>query len=148
MQKLHRASKIFYIQSRLFMDSSRDPRYLQQTWPANNGRIEANNHFYSYTSGRWLYNEQQQLEKRYVKFDVPALQHTASHIVGSRCIQMTKIPEGMYNKVFSLKMENSREVLARIPNPNAGNSQYVVASEVATLDFVRDATCSLFNSLC
>jgi hypothetical protein len=51
---------------------------------------------------------------------------------------MTKIREGLYNKVFSLKMENGREVLARIPNPNAGNPQLVVASEVATLDFVAD----------
>jgi hypothetical protein len=43
----------------------------------------------------------------------------------------------MYNKVISLKMENGEEVLARIPNPNAGHPEYCVASEVATLDFVR-----------
>jgi hypothetical protein len=49
---------------------------------------------------------------------------------------MTKLPEGMYNKVFSLKMENGEEVLARIPNPNAGHPRYCVGSEVATLDFV------------
>ena len=61
---------------------------------------------------------------------------------------MTKIPEGMYNKVFSLKMEDSREILTKTPNPNAANSQYVVASEVTTLNFMRDAPCSLFNSLC
>ncbi|KAJ5182490.1 phosphotransferase enzyme family protein [Penicillium capsulatum] len=35
-------------------------------------------------------------------------------------------------------MENGKEVLARIPNPNAGNPQSVVASEAATLDFHRD----------
>jgi hypothetical protein len=51
---------------------------------------------------------------------------------------MTKIPEGLYNKVFSLRMENGREILARIPNPNAGHPQRVVASEVATLDLVRN----------
>ncbi|KAB8233278.1 uncharacterized protein BDW43DRAFT_300448 [Aspergillus alliaceus] len=33
-------------------------------------------------------------------------------------------------------MEYGREVLARISNPNAGHPQYVVASEVATLDFL------------
>ncbi|KAJ5555131.1 phosphotransferase enzyme family protein [Penicillium sp. DV-2018c] len=52
---------------------------------------------------------------------------------------MTKIPEGLYNKVFSLRMENGREILARIPNPNAGHPQRVVASEVATLDYARNA---------
>jgi hypothetical protein len=51
---------------------------------------------------------------------------------------MTKIPEGLYNKMFFLKMENGREVLGRIPNPNAGHPQLVVASEVATLDFVSE----------
>jgi hypothetical protein len=51
---------------------------------------------------------------------------------------MTKIPEGLYNKMFFLKMENGREALGRIPNPNAGHPQLVVASEVATLDFVSD----------
>ncbi|GKZ24427.1 hypothetical protein AbraIFM66951_010481 [Aspergillus brasiliensis] len=35
-------------------------------------------------------------------------------------------------------MENGREILARIPNPNAGHPQRVVASEVATLDFLRN----------
>lgn len=45
--------------------------------------------------------------------------------------------EGPYNKVFLLMMENGEEILARIPHFNAGNLRYVVASEVATLDFVR-----------
>jgi hypothetical protein len=60
---------------------------------------------------------------------------------------MTKLPEGLYNKVFSLEMENGREILARIPNPNAGHPAYVVASEVATLDFVRAAYFALFDPL-
>jgi hypothetical protein len=60
---------------------------------------------------------------------------------------MTKLPEGLYNKVFSLEMENSREILARIPNPNAGHPTYVMASEVATLDFVRAAYFTLFDLL-
>lgn len=51
---------------------------------------------------------------------------------------MTKLPEGLYNKVLSLTMENGRDILARIPNPNAGNPEYVVGSEVATLDYVRE----------
>jgi translation initiation factor IF-1 len=51
-------------------------------------------------------------------------------------VRISKLPEGLYNKVFSLKMEDGREVLARIPNPNAGYPDDIVSSEVATLDFV------------
>ncbi|RHZ48909.1 hypothetical protein CDV55_101627 [Aspergillus turcosus] len=105
---------------------------------SNLADTEANNPFFCYTSGRWLYNEQLQLERRFVKFNVPALQQAAGRVLGTRCAQMTKLPEGLYNKVFSLRMENGEEVLARIPNPNAGHAQYCVASEVATLDFLRN----------
>lgn len=129
------------------MDFRKNPEILERTSSANLSQIEIHRDFFRYTSGRWLYNEQPQLEKRHVNFDVPALQQTASHIVGSRCLKMTKLPEGLYNKVFSLEMENGREILARIPNPNAGHPQYVVASEVATLDFVRAACFALFNPL-
>jgi hypothetical protein len=75
--------------------------------------------------------------KRYVKFNVQALVQIASRTVGSRCLHLSKLPEGLNNKVFSLRMENGKEILARIPNPNVGHPHYVVASEVATLDFVR-----------
>ncbi|OJJ67105.1 hypothetical protein ASPBRDRAFT_34417 [Aspergillus brasiliensis CBS 101740] len=138
MQGLYKAPKLFSKHSRLFIDSRRDLRPLKQNCSANLERIESNNHFFCYTSGRWLYNEPLQLKKRYVKFNVSALQQIAGRIASSRCVEMKKIPEGLYNKVFSLKMENGREILARIPNPNAGHPQRVVASEVATLDFLRN----------
>ncbi|KAF4231061.1 hypothetical protein CNMCM8980_005620 [Aspergillus fumigatiaffinis] len=135
------------MQSRSLMDFRKSPEIWVQTHSGNLSQIEIDRDFFRYTSGRWLYNEQPQLEKRYVQFDVPALQQTAGHIVGSRCLKMTKLPEGLYNKVFSLEMENGREILARIPNPNAGHSAYVVASEVATLDFVRVNHVQLRNVL-
>jgi hypothetical protein len=50
-----------------------------------------------------------------------------------------KFPEGQYNKAFLLKMDNGSEVVAKIPNPNAGPARHVTASEVATVDFVRFA---------
>lgn len=39
-------------------------------------------------------------------------------------------------------MENGAEVLAKIPNPNAGSVKYVVvvASEVGILDYVRNVS--------
>ncbi|KAE8401584.1 phosphotransferase enzyme family protein [Aspergillus pseudonomiae] len=109
MQRLKKSFNISYSQS------------FQQARSINSLRMTTNSHLFCYTSGRWLYNEQQQLEKRYVEFNVPSLQRTVGQIVGSQCMQMTKMPEGLYNKVFSLKMENGREVLERIPNSNAGH---------------------------
>lgn len=103
---------------------------------SNHGSPMADEHLFSYTSGRWLYKESLQLKKRYVKFNVEALKKIAAQILDSRCVGISKLSEGLYNKVFSLTMENGREILARIPNPNAGHSRYVVASEVATLGFV------------
>ncbi|KAG5294120.1 phosphotransferase enzyme family protein [Histoplasma capsulatum G186AR] len=93
---------------------------------------------FCYTSGRWLYDERRQLSRRYVKFNVEGLCRTASDIVGAPCTQVTKLPEGLYNKVFSLKTDTGEELLARIPNPNAGSAREVIASEVATLDFLRN----------
>ncbi|KAJ5353503.1 hypothetical protein N7541_006067 [Penicillium brevicompactum] len=96
-------------------------------------------HFFRYTSGRWLWNEEQQLKDRYKVFNVAELQSLAVNAVGAdSCISMTKLAEGGYNKVFRLTMNDGKKVLARIPNPNAGPEFYSTASEVATMEFARD----------
>ncbi|EAW12144.1 uncharacterized protein ACLA_061040 [Aspergillus clavatus NRRL 1] len=51
---------------------------------------------------------------------------------------MEKLGEGSYNKSFKLTMANGKAVIARIPNPNAGPSFWTTASEVATMDFLRN----------
>lgn len=37
-----------------------------------------------------------------------------------------------------MTMDNGVQIVAKIPNPNAGPAFYTTASEVATRDFVRD----------
>ena len=93
--------------------------------------------FFRYTSGRWLYDEDRRMKKRYLKFNVQGLLDAVSEALQSRCVGITKLPEGQYNKVFLMQMENGTEILVRMPNPNAGHPRAIVASEVATLDFVR-----------
>lgn len=94
-------------------------------------------HFFRYTSGRWLWDEEQQLQDRYKAFNVAELQSLAVKVVGSTgCVSMTKFAEGGYNKVFRLTMDDGKQVLARIPNPNAGPPFYATASEVATMSLV------------
>jgi hypothetical protein len=54
-------------------------------------------------------------------------------IVGTKLL---KCLEGQYNKAFILTMDNGMEVLAKLPNPNAGPKFFTTASEVATREFV------------
>jgi hypothetical protein len=96
------------------------------------------NPLFCYTSGRWLWNEREQLGARYRRFDVPSLQQAACQAVGAdRCISFEKIGEGNYNKAYRLEMEDGRRVIAKVPHPNAGPRVLTTASEVATMEFVR-----------
>jgi hypothetical protein len=52
-------------------------------------------------------------------------------------VKVVKISEGQFNKAFLLTMDDEREVIAKLPNPNAGLPHFTTASEVATMNFVR-----------
>uniref|UniRef100_A0A093V3X6 Allophanate hydrolase n=1 Tax=Talaromyces marneffei PM1 TaxID=1077442 RepID=A0A093V3X6_TALMA len=56
-------------------------------------------------------------------------------IVG--CVKILKLLEGDHNKVLLLTMSNGDELIARLPNPNAGGNYFTVASEIATRRFVQ-----------
>lgn len=43
-------------------------------------------------------------------------------------------------------MEDGREVLARIPNPDAGHPKHIVASEVAIVNLMSNPKDFLFES--
>lgn len=77
------------------------------------------------------------MEQRYRKFNMNALvQVAAQSIRAEDCVAVLKYPDGLYNKCFVLSMSDGREVIAKVPNPNAGIAHYTTASEVATMDFV------------
>ncbi|KAF2133876.1 phosphotransferase enzyme family protein [Dothidotthia symphoricarpi CBS 119687] len=93
-----------------------------------------------FTSGRWLWGEREQLAARYIKFDLQKLCQLATSSVGSdSCAKVMKISEGQYNKVLSLTTDDGIEVIAKLPNPNAGRPHFTTASEVATMNFLRSA---------
>lgn len=93
--------------------------------------------FYRYTSGRWLWNEQTRLQERYKKFNIAGLKSLAAKARGAQsCTGMVKLAEGGFNKVFRLSMDNGAVVIARISTPVVGPISKVLASEVATMDFV------------
>ena len=97
----------------------------------------SNEDYYRFTRGRFVYNEKHEMSQRYVRFNVHELARVAAEAVGSRsCIGIEKYPDGMYNKALLLTMEDGAQVVAKIPNPNAGRPHDTTASEVATMEFV------------
>ncbi|KAF8479442.1 hypothetical protein JB92DRAFT_2767640, partial [Gautieria morchelliformis] len=79
---------------------------------------------------------------RYIEFNVDKIQNVACATVGAqRCIMFKKLGEGCYNKVFSLNFDNRVEVIARLPTALAGAPFITMASEVATIEFVREVLC-------
>jgi hypothetical protein len=96
------------------------------------------NDIFTYKAQRWLWNESDQLRRRYLEFDLKALVRVAEDAVGSEanCVEVTKLPEGNFNKTFLVTMHDGHQLIARLPNPNAGRAHYTTASEVATMDYV------------
>ncbi|KAI2902798.1 hypothetical protein CBS11852_1934 [Aspergillus niger] len=92
-----------------------------------------------FTRGPWIWNKQQQFACRFVKFGLSVFLQLASSAIGSKsCTQVLKISEGQYIEVFQITMDNGREIIAKLPNPNAGRPHFTTASEVATMDFSRN----------
>jgi hypothetical protein len=61
---------------------------------------------------------------------------TARALKSGTCVQVEKLSEGNFNKAFLLTMNDGKQAVARLPNPNAGRPHFSTASEVATMDFV------------
>ncbi|KAH6716130.1 hypothetical protein BKA61DRAFT_631600 [Leptodontidium sp. MPI-SDFR-AT-0119] len=79
------------------------------------------------------------MSQRHVRFNVNELARLAADAVGANiCVSIEKYPDGMYNKAMLLTMDNGTQVVAKVPNPNAGKPHFTTASEVATMDFVRN----------
>ncbi|XWX01115.1 hypothetical protein V2A60_009140 [Cordyceps javanica] len=99
----------------------------------------SNNDFFRFTRGRFVVDEAANIRKREIRFDMNRLASIAADSVGAdRCISIRKCPDGMFNKAFLMSMDNGREVVAKVPNPNAGIPHFTTASEVATMDFARN----------
>ena len=49
-----------------------------------------------------------------------------------------KLGEGSYNKIFALNFDNEVEAIAHLPTALAGVLFFTTASEVATMEFMRE----------
>ncbi|KAF1960787.1 phosphotransferase enzyme family protein [Byssothecium circinans] len=98
----------------------------------------SNDEFFKFTRGRFIVDEAENLRKREIRFDLNKLASIAGDSIGAKqCISIKKYPDGMFNKAFLMSMDDGREVVAKVPNPNAGVPHFTTASEVATMDFAR-----------
>jgi hypothetical protein len=93
---------------------------------------------FSYTSGRFLYNEALRLRERYVEFNVAALKEAVSQHTGhGRVVGLQKLSEGGFNRVFLATLENNSQAIVKIPYNLSVPKTYATASEAATLTYLR-----------
>lgn len=101
--------------------------------------MASNEDLFRYTSGRWLNDEQRQQALRYQRFNVDALKSVAASSARANGVtDIRKLAEGRCNKVFHIQLTEGAQVIARIPTPLSGRPHLVTASEVATMEFLRN----------
>ncbi|KAI4764822.1 hypothetical protein E4T51_02233 [Aureobasidium sp. EXF-12344] len=101
--------------------------------------LPSDSKLFNFTRGRFVINEQHELSQCHRIFNVTELaRYAAKAVQADRCLTIRKLPDGMFNRVLLLSMDNGKEVVAKIPNPNAGQPHLTTASEVATMKFVRE----------
>lgn len=93
---------------------------------------------FTYTSGRYLYNEKLRLAERHVEFNIEALKGVVTRSVNCQSVvAIQKLAEGGFNRVLLLTMNDGLEVIVKIPYSIAEPRRLATESEVATMDFLR-----------
>ncbi|RHZ57500.1 uncharacterized protein CDV56_108101 [Aspergillus thermomutatus] len=54
------------------------------------------------------------------------------------CVNIEKLADGMHSKAVRFTMDDGFQAVGKVPNPNAGLPHFTTASEVATMDFMRN----------
>ncbi|KAK2738840.1 hypothetical protein FQN55_000396 [Onygenales sp. PD_40] len=86
------------------------------------------------------YNEEKRLAERHLYFDVDKLCDIVAQSVGQTSediLFFTKFAEGGSYRVFDILFKNRRNVVVRLPYPCTIPRGYGVASEVATVEYLR-----------
>lgn len=100
--------------------------------------LYGNGHLFNYTSGQWLWNERQQLNARYSRFNVSSLMQAAGNALDStEDISLENIDEDNYNKSYRLVIQNDRKIIAKMLHFNADSLMCAISSEIATMNLVE-----------
>ncbi|PYI03534.1 hypothetical protein BO78DRAFT_432018 [Aspergillus sclerotiicarbonarius CBS 121057] len=95
---------------------------------------------FEYTSGRWIYNDALRHRERKRIFNISELKRLAARAVRQKeedVVGFEKLAEGGFNRSFLVTMRGSFRFVARVPYPITQPKPLVIASEVATMDFLR-----------
>ncbi|KLO16686.1 protein kinase subdomain-containing protein PKL/CAK/Fmp29 [Schizopora paradoxa] len=95
---------------------------------------------FEFTSGRWIYNDELRRAERRNSFNVEGLLQLAAESVKrslDEIVRFEKLAEGGFNRVFLITMRDGFRPVARIPYSITTPKFFAVASEVATLAFLR-----------
>ncbi|KAH8719227.1 kinase-like domain-containing protein [Phaeosphaeriaceae sp. PMI808] len=95
---------------------------------------------FEYTSGRWIWNDALKHTRGRRLFNVAEFRHLAAAAVNQNSediAQFKKLGEGGFNRTFLVTMHDGIQFVGRIPYPGTEPKQLVIASEVATMDFLH-----------
>ncbi|KUL81635.1 hypothetical protein ZTR_09650 [Talaromyces verruculosus] len=96
---------------------------------------------HNYTDGRWLRNDQNEREMRYIGFNFDALCGRVLELCpGAGSISNCEKIEGGFNRVFIFTLNSSKRIVARLPFTLAGPSKLTTSSEVATIKYLQSKT--------
>ena len=88
------------------------------------------------------YNDALRHAERRLVFDVEGLGRLAAHSVdrsAADIVQLSKLAEGGFNRTFLITFRDGFQMVARIPYPATVPKYYAVASEAATMEFLRSS---------
>ncbi|KAI2887441.1 hypothetical protein CBS11852_7504 [Aspergillus niger] len=105
------------------------------------GKSISPDELFAYTNGHFLVDEQHQLARRYVKFDLDALCNVATAVgVDPSPVLSVEKMEGGFSKALLMNKENGTEVVAKLPCRIAGPAELTTASEVGVLEYLHRNT--------
>lgn len=120
--------------------------------------MEQGSELFEYTSGRWMsvdhfstkltlvtdcrqsWNDAFKHSERRRLFNISELKHLAASAVDRSpgdVARFEKLGEGGFNRSFLITMRDGFQLVGRIPYTTTEPKQLVIASEVATMDFLR-----------
>ena len=86
------------------------------------------------------YNEALRHKERRLAFNVDALRQLAVQSINQNLtdvVSFSKLTEGGFNRTFVITLSGGRQIVARVPYPVTVPKYYAVASEVATIEYLR-----------
>ncbi|EEA19278.1 hypothetical protein TMatcc_009402 [Talaromyces marneffei ATCC 18224] len=96
---------------------------------------------HNYTDGRWLRNDQNERDMRYIGFNFDALCKRILELCPEAdSISNCEKIEGGFNRVFVFTLNKSKRIVARLPFTLAGPSKLTTSSEVATIKYLQSKT--------